>query len=62
MQRVVGSLDGADLGVLAAYFVVVFAVGIWVSNFNRCHFIILVLNEINHVSLCFSHHAETVVL
>lgn len=26
-----GNLDGADLGVLLAYFIIVFAVGIWVT-------------------------------
>ncbi len=36
LQRLVGSLDGADLGVLAGYFVIVFAVGIWV----RFHYLI----------------------
>ncbi|VDN24408.1 unnamed protein product [Dibothriocephalus latus] len=35
MEKVVGYLDGADLGVLAAYFVIVFAVGIWSSCRNR---------------------------
>ncbi len=30
MQPIAGYLDGADLGVLAGYFVIVFAVGIWV--------------------------------
>ncbi|KAL5971470.1 Sodium/glucose cotransporter 1 [Taenia solium] len=40
-----GNLDGADLGVLLAYFVIVFAVGIWVgaslfaSNIGSGHFI-----------------------
>ncbi|KAL7064250.1 hypothetical protein AAHC03_04972 [Spirometra sp. Aus1] len=35
MRKIVGALDGADLGVLIAYFVIVFAVGIWSSCRNR---------------------------
>uniref|UniRef100_A0A0X3NHS0 Sodium/glucose cotransporter 2 n=1 Tax=Schistocephalus solidus TaxID=70667 RepID=A0A0X3NHS0_SCHSO len=35
MEKVLGVLDGADLGVLACYFVIVFAVGIWSSCRNR---------------------------
>ncbi|VDK78924.1 unnamed protein product [Dibothriocephalus latus] len=31
MRKLIGDLDGADLGVLIAYFVIVFAVGIWAS-------------------------------
>lgn len=30
MSPIIGYLDGADIGVIVAYFVVVFAVGIWV--------------------------------
>ncbi len=32
MEPIVGSLDWADLAVLLGYFVVVFAVGIWVCD------------------------------
>ncbi|KAL5968278.1 Sodium/glucose cotransporter 1 [Taenia solium] len=35
MSPIIGYLDGADIGVIVAYFVVVFAVGIWSSLRNR---------------------------
>ena len=30
MKAIIGHLDGADVGVIIAYFVIIFAVGIWV--------------------------------
>ncbi|KAH9283445.1 Sodium/glucose cotransporter 1 [Echinococcus granulosus] len=35
MSPIIGYLDGADIGVIVAYFVAVFAVGIWSSFRNR---------------------------
>ncbi|VUZ53910.1 unnamed protein product [Hymenolepis diminuta] len=35
MEPIIGHLDGADIGVIVAYFVIIFAVGIWSSLRNR---------------------------
>ncbi|KAM3180495.1 Solute carrier 5 member 4A, partial [Hymenolepis weldensis] len=35
MDPIIGYLDGADIGVIVAYFVIIFAVGIWSSLRNR---------------------------
>ncbi|VDL23627.1 unnamed protein product [Hymenolepis diminuta] len=35
MEPIIGYLDGADIGVIVAYFVIIFAVGIWSSFRNR---------------------------
>lgn len=35
MEPIVGYLDGADIGVIVGYFVIIFAVGIWSSLRNR---------------------------
>ena len=45
MEPIIGYLDGADIGVIIAYFVIIFAVGIWVCSeiiymFQHVHLVI----------------------
>ncbi len=58
MQPIAGHLDGADLGVLAAYFVLVFAVGIWVSYCFPIICISRYAESLLFVLILFSPHAE----